>query len=255
MVPAAGARFVGADKEGGTVISGPARLGRLRDEVLDQVLGLLKADPDVEGVALVGSFGRGEADNWSDVDLLILMEAVDIAQFADQPADRPWAHADLVTDGRHNSPVGATSVGTTRIRSGLPVWIDLHVHPAFRTNWPADSRVLFERKPIDMGTLSFDQLSASGPRQPATVKTADEIRRTYLAYVPIGGKYVGRRSPKACEMIRFLSNEPHFSDTDPAAQLLALRDIAASLSDPSWSWLSDAVTSVDAARKLDSCDA
>jgi hypothetical protein len=44
-------------------------------------------------------------------------------------------------------------------------------------------------------------------------------------------------------MIRFLSNEPHFSDTDPAAQLLALRDIAASLSDPSWSWLSDAVTS------------
>jgi hypothetical protein len=99
------------------VTSGPACLGRLRDDLLDQVLGLLKADPAVDGVALVGSFGRWEADNWSDVDLLILIGAVEVAQFADQPADRPWAQADLLTDGRHNSPAGAASVGTTHIRS------------------------------------------------------------------------------------------------------------------------------------------
>jgi predicted nucleotidyltransferase len=225
------------------VTSGPAHLGRLRDDLLDQLLGLLKADPAVDGVALVGSFGRGEADNWSDIDLLILMGPEDVAQFADQPADRPWAQADLLTDGRHNSPAGATSVGTTHIRSGLPIWVDLHVHPAARTRWPADSSVMFEHRPIEAGTLSFDQLNASGARQPATAKTADEIRRTYLAYVPIGGKYVGRRSPRAREMIRFIGHMPDFSDTDPAAQLLALRGIAANLSDPSWTSLSDAVTS------------
>jgi predicted nucleotidyltransferase len=68
------------------VTSGPACLGRLRDDLLDQVLGLLTADPAVDGVALVGSFGRGEADNWSDVDLLILMGSVDVARIS-QPTD------------------------------------------------------------------------------------------------------------------------------------------------------------------------
>ena len=222
--------------------SGPAVLGELRDRLLDQVLGLLTADPAVDGVALIGSLGRGEADSWSDIDLLVLMGEQALAQFADEPAARPWAQADLLSDGRHNSPAGATSVGTTRIRSGLPFSVDLHVHPAARTRWPTDGRIVFERRPTGIGTLSFDQLNASGSRQPATAKTADEIRRIHLSYVPIAGKYIGRRSPRACQMIRFLGKMPDFSDTSPAAQLLALRSIAGNLSDPSWAWLSDAVT-------------
>ena len=44
---------------------GPAVLAGLRDRLLDEVLGLLAADPAVDGVALVGSLGRGEEDNWS----------------------------------------------------------------------------------------------------------------------------------------------------------------------------------------------
>jgi hypothetical protein len=223
--------------------SGPTFLGELRDRLLDQVLGLLKADPVVDGVALVGSLGRGAADNWSDIDLLILMGDQALARFVDEPAARPWAQADLLSDGRHNSPAGATSVGTTHIRSGLPLWVDLHVHPAARTRWPTDGRIVFQRRPIGTGTLSFDQLNASGPRQPATAKTADETRRIHLSYVPIAGKYIGRRSPRAREMIRFLGKMPHFSACDPAAQLFALRSIAADLSDLSRTWLSDAVTS------------
>jgi len=223
--------------------SGPAFLGELRDRLLDQVLGLLKADPVVEGVALIGSLGRGEADNWSDIDLLILVGDRVLARFTDEPAARPWAQADLLSDGRHNSPAGATSVGATHIRSGLPFQVDLHVHPAARTRWPTDGRIAFQRRPIEAGTLSFDQLNASGSRQPATAKTADEIRRIHLSYVPIAGKYTGRRSPQACEMIRFLGQVPGFSAREPAAQLRALRGIAGDLSDPSWKWLSDAVAS------------
>jgi predicted nucleotidyltransferase len=35
--------------------------------------GQLAADPVVDGVAVIGSLGRGEADNWSDIDLPVLM--------------------------------------------------------------------------------------------------------------------------------------------------------------------------------------
>jgi hypothetical protein len=115
------------------------------------------------------------------------------------------------------------------------------VHPADRTPWPTDSRVVFERRPITTGTLPFDEFNASGPRQPATAKTADEVRQIHLGYVPIAGKYVGRRSPRAVEMIRFLGQRRDFSDRDPAAQIRALRAIAKDLSSPFWGQLGDAV--------------
>jgi nucleotidyltransferase-like protein len=220
---------------------GPEVLARLRDRLLDQVLGLLEADPAVAGVALVGSLGRGEEDNWSDIDLFILASDPFIRQFMNEPAASPWARGHLLSDGRHNTPVGATSLGTTHIRSGLPLWVDLHVHPADRTPWPTDSRVVFERRPVKTGTLSFGEYNASGPRQPATAKTADEVRQIHLGYVPIAGKYVGRRSPRACEMIRFLRQRPDFNDNDQAAQILALRGIAKDLSSPSSGQLGDAV--------------
>jgi Nucleotidyltransferase domain len=218
-------------------------LAGLRDRLLGQVLGLLEADPAVDGVALVGSLGRGDEDNWSDIDLLILASDQFIRQFMNEPTASPWARADLLSDGRHNSPAGATSLGTTRIRSGLPLWVDLHVHPAGQTPWPVDSRVVFERRAAETGTLPFDEFNASGPRQPATAKTAAEVRRIHLGYVPIAGKYVGRRSPRACEMIRFLGHRHDFNDRDPAAQILALRGIAKDLSSPSLRHLGDAVTS------------
>ena len=222
---------------------GPAVLAGLRDRLLGQVLGLLEADLAVDGVALVGSLGRGEEDNWSDIDLFILASGQFIRQFMNEPAASAWARADLLSDGRHNSPAGATSLGTTHIRSGLPLWVDLHVHPAGRTPWPADSRVVFERRPAKAGTLPFGEFNASGPRQPATAKTTDQVRQIHLGYVPIAGKYVGRRSPRASEMIRFLGHRHDFSDRDPAAQILALRGIAKDLSSPAWPHLGDAVTS------------
>jgi hypothetical protein len=134
-----------------------------------------------------------------------------------EPAACPWARADLLSDGRHNSPAGAASVGTTHIRSGLPLWVDLHVHPADRTPWPTDSRIVFERRPVKTGTLSFGAFNAGGPRQPATAKTADEIRQIHLGYVPIAGKYVGRRSPRPVPAGLF-AGEHHFGITRPVPE-------------------------------------
>jgi hypothetical protein len=224
------------------VPEGPPLLAELRDRLLGQLLGLLEADAAIDGVALVGSLGRGEEDNWSDIDLLVLATDQFIRQFMNEPAASPWARADLLSDGRHNSSAGATSLGTARIRSGLPLWADLHVHPSGRTPWPADSRIVFERRMARAGTLSFGEFNARGPRQPPTVKTADEVRRIHLGYVPIAGKYVGRRSPRAGEMIRFLGQRD-FTSQDPAAQVLALRGIAKDLSSPPLTQFGDAVGS------------
>ena len=161
------------------------------------MLGLLEADPAVEGVALIGSLGRGDEDNWSDIDLLTLASDQFIRQFMDEPAASPLARADLLSDGRHNSPAGATSLGTTHIRSGLPLWVDLHVHPADRTPWPQDSHVLFERRPVNTGTMSFGELNASGPRQPATAKTPDEVAGSTSAMFPSPASMsaAGHRAP------------------------------------------------------------
>ena len=165
---------------------GPALLARLRDRLLDQMLGLLEADPAVAGVALVGSLGRGEEDNWSDIDLLILASDQFIRQFMNEPAASPWARADLLSDGRHNSPAGATSLGTAHIRSGLPLWADLHVHPAGRTQWPADSRVLFERRPVRTGTPRLRPHRRQVRRPPVTARLRDD---------PLPGKTAARTVP------------------------------------------------------------
>jgi hypothetical protein len=141
------------------------------------------------------------------------------------------------------------TVNARTVSPGLPLRVDLHVHPAGRTPWPTDSRVVFERRPVRTGTLPFGEFNADGPRQPATAKTADEVRHIHLGYVPTAGTYVGRRSPRAVEMIRLLGRRD-FNDGDPAVQIGALRGIAGDLSSPSWEQLGDAV-----ARYLDLVEA
>ena len=100
---------------------GPAVLARLRDRLLDQVLGLLEADPAVAGVALVGSLGRGQEDNWSDIDLLIVASEELIGQFMNEPAASPWARADLTRTRPPRSPPCAASRQTSHPRPG-PSW-------------------------------------------------------------------------------------------------------------------------------------
>jgi hypothetical protein len=74
-------------------------------------------------------------------------------------------------------------------------------------------------------------------------------RPAAVADVPTAGTYVGRRSPRAVEMIRLLGRRD-FNDGDPAVQIGALRGIAGDLSSPSWEQLGDAV-----ARYLDLVEA
>ena len=86
------------------------RLASLRDTWLGETAKSLTSDPRVAGWGLVGSFGRGEADNWSDVDLLVIVHDRDFGTFVDPQQNRLWSSTHLVLDVRRNAPVGATSL-------------------------------------------------------------------------------------------------------------------------------------------------
>ena len=54
---------------------------RQRDDLLARIVGVLGADVRVPSVWLSGSFGRGEADAWSDFDLHVAVEDDELVGF------------------------------------------------------------------------------------------------------------------------------------------------------------------------------
>ena len=63
-----------------------AEYARHRDALLDRIVDVLQADPRVDAVWLSGSYGRGEADEWSDFDLHVAVADEHFEQFL---AERP----------------------------------------------------------------------------------------------------------------------------------------------------------------------
>lgn len=212
--------------------SGSTRvLAAIREGWLAGALPELVGDRGVAGLALVGSLGRGDGDDWSDVDLLVAVHDPKVAEFADRSRNLRWAGADLLVDARQNAPAGARSVSTLYVRSGLPLGVDWYVYPASRAAWPADGRVLHDPAGLPRVGEPFAAFNARGPRQPGTAKTPDEVRLGTLAMVPIAGKHVARRSPAAAGMIESGGGPAGLAGAAPAEQLRALRAVAARLSD------------------------
>ncbi|HEY2791594.1 MAG TPA: hypothetical protein VGJ28_04520 [Micromonosporaceae bacterium] len=213
------------------------RLIELRDGLLTRLMTLLRADPEVEAVAQIGSLARGNDDAWSDLDLMIFMPPEVIATVS----NRAWALAPLVIDSRHNAPAGATQINAVHVLDGLPFWVDLCVFPSSpNAEWPSERRVLFARRGFPTGTDSFDELTSREPRQPPVPNVT---RRTHLALVPLTAKYIARGyAAHVRDMTRVIGPDPDYADLDLDRQLKRLREIAADLADPEWSWLSTAVS-------------
>ncbi|MBO0822395.1 MAG: nucleotidyltransferase domain-containing protein [Actinobacteria bacterium] len=221
-----------------------SRLAQLRTDLLRQMVALLRSDPTVQAVALVGSLGHGSEDDWSDIDFMILMDDDQVSRFAARPSDRAWARAPLIVDSRHNAPAGATQINAVHILEGLPFWVDFCVFPAARTRWPVRHRAMFERRAVETSDQTFGALTSCGSRQQPRLKTQAEERRAHLAFVPLAAKYIARGQPEHVrDMIRFIGAEPDYNEMETDGQLGTLRVIASRLSDPSAEWLHNAVTS------------
>ena len=115
----------------GGVPKAPAapRLRAIREAWLRPVLEQLQADPDVTAAGFVGSIGRGDADDWSDVDLVIVVPDDQVGRYADAARLPGPERVVLSFDARHNAPRGAGSAGVHYVIDGLPFNADWYVYP------------------------------------------------------------------------------------------------------------------------------
>jgi predicted nucleotidyltransferase len=58
-----------------------AAYARQRDDLLARIVGVLDSDQRVRAAWLSGSFGRGEADAWSDLDLHVALDDDELVGF------------------------------------------------------------------------------------------------------------------------------------------------------------------------------
>jgi hypothetical protein len=202
------------------------RLAAIRDRWLRTATLALHEDPLVLGAALIGSLGAGRADDWSDVDLFVVVEDDQLDGYATAehlpPGDRTFT-----IDARHNGPLGSRALSAQYVVDGLPLWVDWHICPLSLATWPAESTVLLDRRNIPRAqtTPTHDR------REPSTPKTSDEEAAMRLALIPIAGKQLARRSPEAAQTIHFLGG-PRLPAADPHAQLAALRNLLPHFTNP-----------------------
>jgi hypothetical protein len=178
------------------------RLASIRSRWLAAAIASLRADPAVLGSALIGSLGAGRADDWSDIDLLIVVDDPFLDEHAapGRLAGVPGTLA-FASDARHNAPRGARVASVQYIIDCLPLWVDRYVYPASWAAWPADSTVLLDRRGIGRLALTFtEHMNAVEHEQPVP-KSPAERRALQAALIPIGGKYIARRSPDTPRLI------------------------------------------------------
>ena len=109
------------------------RLRAIREAWLRPVIGQLEADPG--GWFVVP--GRGDADDWSDVDPVIVVPDDQVDRYADAPRLLGPERVALSFDARHNAPRGAGSVGVHYVIDGLPFNADWYIYPDSQGAWVA----------------------------------------------------------------------------------------------------------------------
>ncbi len=210
----------------GGVPKAPAapRLRAIREAWLRPVLEQLQADPDITAAGFVGSIGRGDADDWSDVDLVIVVPDDQVGRYADAARLPGPERVVLSFDARHNAPRGAGSVGVHHVIDGLPFNADWYVYPDSQGAWVADAKVVFDRHGLRQLSDTFDEHLAKREVQPPAPRPANAHRLLQMALIPVAAKRIARRSPDAGRMVEFVGG-PHAPDAAPAGHLEMLRGL------------------------------
>ncbi|MEV0616474.1 nucleotidyltransferase domain-containing protein [Nonomuraea sp. NPDC050404] len=199
------------------------RLARLRSRWLAAATAGLGDDPGVAGAALLGSLGTGRFDDWSDIDLLVVVDDARLDDYA-APAALPAVPGTLtaVFDARQNGPRGTRALSLNYVVDGLPLWVDWHVHPVSRAGWAADSEVILDRHGFDRFPATFAELHGGGEPEPPIPASPVERRPALLGMIPIAAKRIARRSPDTPRMVTLVGG-PDAPGASWAEQVATLR--------------------------------
>lgn len=167
----------------------PARtlsgLAARRDAVLLRIVDRVAQDDRVVAAWLTGSFGRGEDDAWSDLDLHLAIEDASLEEW--------WREREALYDEiapplfvQPEKPSNAQAGGHFQLVSVPgPVEVDWNVGPVSLATRPSTSRMLVARREIPI---------APNPPLDAEARRQRLQRETdfFWAMTPIAVKYAGR---------------------------------------------------------------
>lgn len=170
-----------------------------RDALLARIVGMLEADQRVRAAWLSGSFGRGEADAWSDLDLHIVVDDHLLAGF--------WSERDGLYI-RVGQPVLVQPEMESNSQAGGhfqlvvydgPLEVDWNIGPLSQARRPSTSQMIVEHVAVTVHTPP--------PIAPTNRLTWLDHQLTFFwAMAPIAVKYIGRaQTRRAVRQIDLLS--------------------------------------------------
>ena len=160
-------------------------LARARDALLGRIVRLLEADDRVAAAWLLGSFGRGEADAWSDLDLHVVVGDEHLEAFL---TERPRLYARAGRPLLVQDEMPSDALDGARFQLVVfdgPVEVDWNIGPLGRARRPEASVLLFDRAGVPLLTLP--------PLSPEERRARARERLIFFwAMAPIAVKYAGR---------------------------------------------------------------
>jgi predicted nucleotidyltransferase len=184
-----------------------------------------ESDERVGAVLLTGSLGRGVADNWSDVDLVVVLAPGAERDVLAHRAEfvRGFGAAVIVFDSPWNAPLDGAQVNALYdLGCDWPLYVDWDLWPSDRGAISPDVRVLLNRAGLRQTASLFDD-HRSWPRQPPAEPTPEHLQRARLAMLPIIAKCLVRGDVDRSQ--RMLTNLGYETDRTTPDLLAAARSM------------------------------
>ncbi len=133
-----------------------------RSDLLARVISILEADKRVMACWLYGSYARGEEDDYSDLDISVVVFDKHAGLVSDWKAFIGlFGNPANQHEAKQNAPRGGTMISTLYDNGFTIDWILIPERDALR---PYETRVLFEKKPVTLkrstNPLSEDEIQA-----------------------------------------------------------------------------------------------
>jgi len=157
----------------------------LRDEILRKVGSALEVDRRVRAAWLSGSFGRGEEDSWSDLDLHVAVADPHFERFLEE---RPALYKHVGTPLLIQDAMASDSQPGAHFQLVMypgPIEVDWNIGPESRAIRPLNFRMLVEHAHVPIVQVP--------PLSPPDRRARAEHWLTFFwAMAPIGIKLCGR---------------------------------------------------------------